>query len=34
LNVPLSRPRSRREWVECAELVQLREQVLGILNSL
>jgi ABC-type nitrate/sulfonate/bicarbonate transport system ATPase subunit len=34
LQVPLSRPRSRREWVESPDLVQLREQVLGILNSL
>jgi ABC-type nitrate/sulfonate/bicarbonate transport system ATPase subunit len=34
LEVPLSRPRSRREWVECTDLVGVREEVLGILNSL
>jgi ABC-type nitrate/sulfonate/bicarbonate transport system, ATPase component len=34
LEVPLSRPRSRREWIECTDLVQLREEVLGILNTL
>jgi sulfonate transport system ATP-binding protein len=34
LEVPLSRPRSRKEWVECIDLVGVREEVLGILNSL
>jgi NitT/TauT family transport system ATP-binding protein len=33
LRVPLSRPRSRREFVESIALVRLREEVLGILNS-
>jgi ABC-type nitrate/sulfonate/bicarbonate transport system ATPase subunit len=34
LEVPLSRPRSRQEWVDSTDLVQLRKEVLGILNSL
>jgi ABC-type nitrate/sulfonate/bicarbonate transport system ATPase subunit len=34
LDIPLSRPRTRREFVECTDLIGIREETLGILNSL